>query len=55
MTRKIFKNYHTARNFNLIVLAVVYFFLLAVYAGLFSGCRRSDKEYAEIIVTKSYF
>ena len=44
-----------ARNFNLIFLSAVYFSFFALYAGLFSDCRRSDRDTYTIIVSLDGF
>jgi len=55
MTRKFFKNYHTARNFSLITLFIAYLFFLVVLAGLFSGCGRFDRDTITVIVSLDGF
>ena len=55
MTRKMFKNYHTARNINLTVLVVVYLFILAALSGFFSGCQRDCGDTCTVIVSLDGF
>ena len=55
MTRKMFKNYHTARNINLTVLVVVYLFILAALSGFFSGCQRDCEDTCKVIVSLDGF
>ena len=55
MATKIFKHFQTARNINLIFLGAVYFSFCAIYAGLFSDCRGSDRDTYTIIISLDGF
>ena len=55
MAAKIFKHFQTARNINLIFLGAVYFSFCAIYAGLFSDCRGSDRDTYTIIISLDGF